>query len=355
MKTKKVLIECHSLLGDLVLMTPMIKQLKAMRPDFIIDMVIATKNEKEILLLMGDIVNEYYFFQPSKMKKLEILELFIRLRKKQYDYGFVSVSENAIMGALFLKAAGCKWQIGETSKNRFLNYNHSVLNNHVIHRAERNIYLLTEIGITGKASTITLKIPEETAFWAEEMIKHTKGKKVVSICMGTGDFIWKSNGKKVTYNCKQWGYRKFIELTKMLVSHYAVVWIGGKKEADEIGDYLKTDNFKSDSLINMIGKTNIKETLSLLNLSTLVVGADTGMMHCAAALGKKTLCIIGATDPKKICPFTKEGEVIYLNLPCGPCYGTEKAVFCENRLCLSNISTKMVSERINEILLTEFE
>lgn len=350
MKQKRVLIECHSLLGDLVLMIPMIKELKKNRPDLIIDMVIASKTEECILALTG-VIDKCYIFQPSKMSIIEIVRLIMILRRNHYEYGFVSVSENPKLGAVFLKAAGCKYQIGESSKSRFLNYNCAVKNDNYVHRVERNINLLCSLDIKPVFSTHTLVVPDGIREWAEKTVSYENCIKIVTLCLGTGDFIWKGKKGKVSYNCKQWGYENFFNLTIYLLDGgYKVIWVGGQKEQEEINIIQNMLLKTHQNFFQMVGRTNILETLGLLDVSDLVIGADTGLMHCAAALKKRTLCIIGSTDPAKIRPYSEQAEIVHLNLSCSPCYGTEQAVYCENRRCLNQISVDMVAFHAQKIL-----
>lgn len=354
MKKEKVLIECHSLLGDLVLMTPMIKELRRKKPDILIDVAIASAAEKELLSMMGEnIINNYYFFRPDRMSKIEILKLIMTLRKNHYDYGIVSVNENEKLGSLFLKLVGCKKQIGERAeiKHSFLQYNCEIDNANIKHRVERNTNLLVGLGVEPEINGITLCIESDLKKRMIEQIG-IENQLVVGICLGTGDFVWKDKKRgSITYNCKKWGYNNFLQLTSILSKQYKVIWIGGKKEKEEL-EKEKIDVLKEPaySAVNMIGKTSIKESLALLDCCDVVVGGDTGMMHCAAALGKNTLCIIGGTDPEKIKPYSVNSEMVFLNLPCSPCYETVKAVFCENKDCLNKITVNMVYLKIVEIL-----
>ena len=347
MKQTKILVECHSLLGDFVLMTPMLRALKTSFPDARIDVAVASEPEKQILFMMEGIATKCYFFNPSKMSKVEIFKLIMQFRREHYDYGFVSVSEDGKLGSLLLKAAGCKYQIGESTQCVWPNYNCPVDEIPVTHRAERNLNLLRKLGIKEPLRISNTIILDRKLCFMEQNLRKT-----VAVCVGTGDFIWKlKRGKNVKYNCKKWGYEKFIQLSQKLVEDgYFVIWLGGNKEKEEIEKCPIYHSIHERFLKDMIGMTNISEVMDILASSDLVIGSDTGLMHCAAALNRKTLCIIGGTDPEKIRPYSSIGEIIYLNLSCSPCYGTEKAVYCQERKCLSQISVNDVFTKAREML-----
>ncbi len=58
-----------------------------------------------------------------------------------------------------------------------------------------------------------------------------------------------------------------------------------------------------DSGENLVGQTNIAQTLSLLRLSQIHIAPDTGTGHMAAALGVPLISIFGPEDPAKCRPW----------------------------------------------------
>ncbi len=128
--------------------------------------------------------------------------------------------------------------------------------------------------------------------------------------MGTGDFIYKTQKNRISYNCKAWGYQNFISLIgKLEREGIKVVLIGGKKEQEEMEkEGIKVTD--TNLVCNLIGKTSMVQSLSILGLSNLVIGCDTGMMHCAAALNIPTLSIFGATNPEVAKPFSERAYII---------------------------------------------
>jgi heptosyltransferase-2 len=105
-----------------------------------------------------------------------------------------------------------------------------------------------------------------------------------------------------------------------------VVLIGGPEDF-ETGKIIESN---CDNVINTCGKYNINESAFIVNNSDLLITHDTGMMHIAAALGKKVFSIFGGTHPNL--GFTaykpnSENRIIQIeNLDCRPChrYGKNK-------------------------------
>ncbi len=64
---------------------------------------------------------------------------------------------------------------------------------------------------------------------------------------------------------------------------------------------------------------SIDEAIALLARCDLVVGGDTGLVHCARALGRRTLVLFGPTTPARH-RFTQREFPLALGLACQPCH-----------------------------------
>ncbi len=97
---------------------------------------------------------------------------------------------------------------------------------------------------------------------------------------------------------KQWPVERFAELAKRIGSDALVVWGPGE-----------------ESLARAIGAevappTNFRELAFVLRHARLVIGADTGPLHLAAALGTPLIGLYGPTDPARNGPYGQLDRVI---------------------------------------------
>jgi heptosyltransferase-1 len=97
---------------------------------------------------------------------------------------------------------------------------------------------------------------------------------------------------------KQWPVERFAELAKRIGSDALVVWGPGE-----------------ESLARAIGAevappTNFRELAFVLRHSKLVIGADTGPLHLAAALGTTLIGLYGPTDPARNGPYGQPDRVV---------------------------------------------
>lgn len=69
-----------------------------------------------------------------------------------------------------------------------------------------------------------------------------------------------------------------------------------------------------------IGKTSIEDAVALLAGADVVVSNDSGLMHVAAALDRSQVALFGSTDPSHTPPQSQKARVLWLHLPCSPCF-----------------------------------
>jgi ADP-heptose:LPS heptosyltransferase len=103
-------------------------------------------------------------------------------------------------------------------------------------------------------------------------------------------------------------------------------------------------------VIDMRGKTNLKQLAALLQEVDLLVTNDSGPMHIAAALGTPVVAIFGPTNPKRTGPYGEIHRVIRGSAKCSPCF--KKRCIMPSHLCMDTISVEMVSEEVSSILRT---
>lgn len=169
----------------------------------------------------------------------------------------------------------------------------------------------------------------------------------IVLCVGANKVSFKINGKYKSNDVKNWPIENWIVLANSLnKENIRVVLVGGKNDIKKIIDCKeRLDN----SILNLVGRMNIAESISILEYAKMVVGCDTGLMHCAASLNKRTLMLLGGITPIQAQGYGKNSESIYLHKQCSPCFGTGKDVFCNDPVCMKEISVENVLERILNI------
>ncbi|RLJ70482.1 ADP-heptose:LPS heptosyltransferase [Hydrogenivirga caldilitoris] len=117
-------------------------------------------------------------------------------------------------------------------------------------------------------------------------------------------------GAGARYKKKRYPY--FKELALLLKeNNFEVVWLGDEKDRKELGEV---------EGVNLCGKLSLPDVLGVIKLSRVFIGNDSGLLHCARAVGTPALQIYGGTHPTLgFSLYPEEGRVIIKNLECQPC------------------------------------
>jgi ADP-heptose:LPS heptosyltransferase len=142
----------------------------------------------------------------------------------------------------------------------------------------------------------------------------------------------------------------WIGIIRILIEKYdiPIVIIGEKNEADYSSIIL--ESIASNKIINLIGKTDLLQTIKIINDSNLLLSIDSGLGHIAGALDVPLISIFGPTKISQISPISNFGYSIHYPLECSNCYWSRNYYNCENnRECLSIISIDSINKAIDLI------
>jgi heptosyltransferase-2 len=102
--------------------------------------------------------------------------------------------------------------------------------------------------------------------------------------------------------------------------HGYAVWLLGSAKDRPVGEEI-LDHASPGSLpLNLCGTTTLAQAIDLLGAASLVVCNDSGLMHVAAALGRRVVAVYGSSSPDFTPPLSEKATIISLNLACSPCF-----------------------------------
>ncbi|MEI7575570.1 MAG: glycosyltransferase family 9 protein [Armatimonadota bacterium] len=102
---------------------------------------------------------------------------------------------------------------------------------------------------------------------------------------------------------KRWPSLHFSRLSDMISAKgISPVFIGGKAEGDQQA-FREVEQEAKSGVVNLLGKTSVRELVSLISLANAHVGGDTGSSHVAAALGVPAVGLYSITKPVRSCPY----------------------------------------------------
>ncbi len=279
-------------IGDVLLSTPLIENLKIGFPDAQIDFAL-NKDTKEMISKNPNI-NNIFAYDRKRIKDEGILyriideyKFIINIISNGYDL-VINLTEGD-RGAIISRLSGAKIRLGIESRNFFLRlfhpYTYSIKKMPHIHAAIRDLKFLSFIHLQPKEKSVRIYFDDHDC---EKVSAVLKNKKV-------GNFVVIHPVSRWMFKC--WDDKRFAEVIDYIEKkgYSAVVTASpDQKELEKVSNIL---SYCKSKPLNLSGQLTLKELAALISKSTLFVGVDTAPMHMAAALNIPVVALFGPTDP----------------------------------------------------------
>ena len=319
----KILIVKPSSFGDVVQANPILQAVKSKWKDSLTDWLVFTQ-WKQVVELFPNINSIKCWNRKGGIKAF--FETLKECNKENYD--LVIDLQGLLRTAIFCKLLKAKQKVGVSGMKELSwllikePYKRNKNENAVI----RNLNSLSYI--TKEKYEPCFNISVDTVPY-NMLNKYgiKEGDKIVA-------FVPFSRGKTKTWNSDN--YIVLADMVKSFDKDIKIIILGSQADYGKI---------KSDNIIDLCGKTDIKELAGILSACEIAVGADTGAMHLANAIGIKNVFIFGGSDIKETAPYGNNSKVISANLSCSPCRG--KCKFDKEK-CLEQIKPNTVFESVKE-------
>ncbi len=137
---------------------------------------------------------------------------------------------------------------------------------------------------------------------------------------------------------KRWPAEYFAAVANAKLAQGWEVWLLGSDK--DVAITAAVQALTQNRCLDLGGKTLLTEAIDLLALATAVVTNDSGLMHIAAALDRRLIAVYGSSDPRHTPPMSEQATVLYLGLPCSPCFKRECPL--GHLRCLRNLTPSQV-------------
>jgi heptosyltransferase-2 len=117
---------------------------------------------------------------------------------------------------------------------------------------------------------------------------------------------------------KRWPAQHFADLAKRLAASGWAVWLLGAAGDRQLGAEIAT--LSGGVSVNLCGRTSLDEAINVLGSADVVVSNDSGLMHVAAALGRRLIALYGSSSPDFTPPLSARATILRLDLSCSPCF-----------------------------------
>ena len=262
-------------IGDTVLMSALISDLKQWRPDLELTLFTGLSNRDYAGFLQGVDRHETLDFRKP-------IQLIRAVRRSPFDL-FIDADSWPRVSAMIAAITRSRFTVGFAcpDQRRHYAYDIQVPHSGAIHELDNYRNLLRAARIpTGSPPQAPCKWNPESH--SDAFVFH----------------LWPGGSNK---HLKEWSFNAWKTLaTRMLEKHGGhILLTGAPSDRERNDDFLASLPKELSLRIQNRAGISLKETLTLIQNSRLVVSVDTGIMHVAAAMGAPTVGLHGPTNPAR--------------------------------------------------------
>jgi len=336
---KNILIRGTNWIGDVVMTLPAFAAVRKTYPQAKIT-VLVKPWVAALFDLCPDVDDVIIYQSPGPHEGIRgKLKLAGELREQHFDMAVLL--QNAIEAALIARWARIPIRIGYNSDVRGWFLTHSVQRTKTIrqvHQIDYYVEMLKAAGFQSAGRAVHLPLNEEYGALGDKLMGAfglANGKTLCGLAPGAA------------YGpAKKWYPERYAAVADRLAAshHVQVLMMGSEGDRASLDD---VQSFAKNRLVNLAGKTNLKEAIALIARCRLFISNDSGLMHVAGALGIPTVAIFGSTNPTATSPVGEKSVVLYKGVPCSPCL---KKVCPTDFACMDRIGVDEVYETARRLL-----
>ena len=298
---KKILIIQTAFLGDVILATPVIAELKRIYPIAEIDFLLRKGNES--LLANNPNLKSVIQFDKTKNKFKSILNLIKQFRREKYDL-VINLHRFGSSG-IIASFSGAK-KIYGFKKNPFSffytkKFDHSIETDK--HEVERNLSIIKEFGAVNKRRPELFPSQEDYDIASQIM-------NPPYYCMAPSS-VWQT---------KQLPKEKWVQLINFYNQIGTVYILGGKGDQAFCEEIISETKAKTS--INLAGQLNLLESAALMSKAERNFVNDSGPLHIASAMNAPVTAFFCSTVTNfGFGPLSDDSKVVEVREPldCRPC------------------------------------
>jgi ADP-heptose:LPS heptosyltransferase len=267
----RVLVIRFSSIGDIVLTTPVLRALKK-QLDGGAEVHYLTKEKFAGLLEGNPNVDKVHTIKES------VQEVLPELERLEYDY-LIDLHNNIRSRIVRRKLNVLSFTFHKLNFRKWLWVNLGINRMPSAHVVDRYMETLAAFSVSDDQQGLDFFIPEGDRIASNDLPStHRSG--YVALAIGGAHIGKKMDALKLEELC--------------LSIPYPLILLGGTEDA-ETGAQIAAR--LGERVLNKAGVCSIHQSADLLRQSRVVVAGDTGLMHIAAAFGKKIVSVWGCTVP----------------------------------------------------------
>jgi len=335
---EKIIVRMPNWIGDLVMATPVLTDLRKAFPKAHITAMCRTPIS-DLLREDKDIDELFCFSKVSRFgrrdDKRDIVE---KLRRGGYDLGVLLTY--SLSSAWWFWLGNVKRRLGYKGNGRGILLTDKIpfpKNVHEQHLVETYKMLLEPLGVPLSDTRPRIFLTDKELADAKTLLKQ--------LGISPEQTLIGINPGAAYGTAKCWLPERFREVTEKLLKlpNIQIIYFGDQASMPLVKQICQD---LPSPVINLAGLTSLRELAALIQLCQVVLTNDSGPMHLAAAVGTPLLALFGSTNDVATGPY-KTGTVIHKHVSCSPCY---QRVCPTDFRCMERIGAEEVYEEIVRIL-----
>lgn len=322
----KILVRLPNWLGDMVMSTAFISQLRVSYPEAEIHVI--TKEGLHPILDFFPAIQGKYIFSKDKYRGLRGAYKFGKHLRTFNQFDLFFCLPDSFSSALMGYATGAKRCIGYKKELRSFLLTDSYIKDQKLHRVDQYLELLSQI-------------------FGKEIIRQNVTLQVESS---------ERSGIIININSEAISRRLPVDKALSIINHIRsntseqITLIGGPADMAHVDSVFSLLS-DTTNINNISGTTSFADLIRLFASSKAILTTDSGPAHIANAVGTPTIVLFGAGNEVNTAPYNKiELTIIRLGkLTCEPCVNNECLRYGIPK-CLTLLDEQIITNELKKFL-----
>lgn len=335
-KPRTILVRMPNWIGDLVMGTPVLTDLRAAFPEASITAMCRAPG-CELLQKDPSIDELYCFTRPENkfLRRQDLRNIIAKIEAGKFDTSVLLT--NSFSSAWLCWQGKVKRRIGYSAHFRRLLLTDPIpWPKEKAHQVDLYKGLLAPLGVGKSKTAPRLFVDEREVEESKELLYqrgYKRGEKLIGINPGAA-----------YGSAKCWPPERFRELALELEKEAHVVFFGDAQTSSLVKEICKS---LPGRVMNLAGVTSLRQLACIIKDCDLLVTNDSGPMHIAAAFDTPLVALFGSTDEEATGPYGKPDAVINKHAKCSPCFKRKCPI---DFRCMKEIQVKEVANKSRELL-----
>ena len=285
-----------SALGDVCNLVPAVRALQKQQPEINITWVIGRAEYNLLAGLEG--VDFFIYDKKTGLKGMRALRKEIIAKRKGKPFDILLHMQAALRASILSRFIPAKRRIGfdaaRAKDNQSLFVNEQIPANPNARVGQGFMDFVHYLGVDKTEPEWKIPVPEADQTTARQLVVGLEKYLVISPCSSFRKRNWR-NWEDFA------GWAEVIDYAQQTYG-LTTVLVGGQTELEKnaAAQIIKYSQVK---ILDLMGKTNLKALLAVIDGAELVIAPDSGPIHMAAARGKPALGLYATSNPARTGPW----------------------------------------------------